>query len=380
MTAIAAARLLNELVAIPSVSGLSNRPLIQWLQQLFLTLSWQQRILSYRDANGVEKLNLIVSPQVPDEGTITTELAIVCHTDTVPYTDEWRDATKLHERDGMLHGCGACDVKGFLACMLAAALALDTRKLTRPFCFVFTSDEEIGCRGARFLQASGSLKTRYAIIGEPTSLVPARAGKGYCLAGITVHGKAAHSAYPGAGTSAILAASHMIAAIERLSVEIHTDRDEAFSPPYTTLNIGEIRGGTAKNVIPAECSFLLEWRPVPKQRPGFVAEHLQQIARRVERDLGPDIRIDVTVQRMDAGFSTPPESPVIAAVQAESKIEAQTISFGTEAPWFALMGAEAVVIGPGSMQTAHSPRECVPIAELEACTHLLQSAIQHLCS
>lgn len=157
--------LLQELVAIPSVSSQSNRPLVEWIQKFFLPLGWHQRLFSYKDAAGIEKMNLIVSPQPLDKETIHAELAIVCHTDTVPFSSTWSNATALLERDGMLHGCGACDVKGFLACMLGAVSEIDTASLRRPLCLVFTSDEEIGCRGARFLVEQKALQARYAIVG-----------------------------------------------------------------------------------------------------------------------------------------------------------------------------------------------------------------------
>ena len=130
----------------------------------------------------------------------------------------------------MLHGCGACDVKGFLACMISAASALDTAQLNKQLCMVFTSDEEVGCRGARFLSEQAALRPRYAIVGEPTSLVPARAGKGYCLASISVYGKSAHSAYPSSGRSAIFVAAKLVTAIEILGEELSSHRNEAFDP------------------------------------------------------------------------------------------------------------------------------------------------------
>ena len=269
---ILAGTLLRELVAIPSVSSMTNRPVVEWIQRLFEPLGWHHRLFRYEDAAGVEKLNLIVSPQPMGEGRIDAELAIVCHTDTVPFSAEWVEATKLHEKDGMLHGCGACDVKGFLACMLAAVSGINAEELKKRLCLVFTSDEEVGCRGARHLLSCDAMRARYAIVGEPTSLAPARAGKGYCLASIKVMGRAAHSAFPEAGRSAIFAAARLLREIEALAQELVQDRNDAFSPPWTTLNVGEVRGGTAKNVVPAECSFLLEWRPIPTQRPEIVLE------------------------------------------------------------------------------------------------------------
>ena len=374
---ISARSILEELVAIPSVSGQSNQPIITWIQKFFEPLGWHHRLFSYQDAAGIEKRNLIVSPRPLGLSTITAELAIVCHTDTVPFNaTSWPEALHLHEQEGMLHGCGACDVKGFLACMLAAVSELDTTRLMLPLCLVFTSDEEIGCRGARFLLEQRALQVRYAIVGEPTSLVPARAGKGYCLANIHVKGKAAHSAFPEAGYSAIFAAARLLCEIETLAKSLMQDRNKAFLPPWTTVNVGEIRGGTAKNVIPADCSFLLEWRPIPGQRPELVLEQLEEIIGRLSAG---GLAAEIEVLRIDTGFETSADSVVIQSVLRQFGAPTQTISFSTEAPWLARMGAEAVVIGPGSMLTAHSQRECVPAAELEDCVHLLRTAIERLC-
>jgi acetylornithine deacetylase len=377
--------LLEQLVAIPSVSNQSNRPLIEWIQTFLKPYGWHQRLFSYLDATGLEKLNLIISPQPFEQGTdnatIHAELAIVCHTDTVPFSSEhWPLATQLAERDGMLHGCGSCDVKGFLACMLAAISELDPSTLKHRLCLVFTSDEEVGCRGARFLVEQKALQTRYAIIGEPTSLVPARAGKGYCLAAVHVKGRAAHSAFPDAGRSAIFAAARLLCEIELMSQQLMQDRNDAFSPPWTTVNVGEITGGTAKNIVPAECSFLLEWRPIPGQRTELVLDRLRSIIERLSSGDNPHkLEADIEVLRLEQGFETNIESHVIQAVRRTNANPVQTIAFGTEAPWLARMGAETVVIGPGSMLTAHSPRECVPIAELDDCVQILRAAIHQLC-
>jgi acetylornithine deacetylase len=369
---------LQELVAIPTVSSQSNRALVEWLQRFFEPLRWHERVFSYTDADGNSKLNLIVSPEPLEEGTIQAELAIVCHTDTVPYAATWQNATKLLENGGMLHGCGACDVKGFLACMLVAASEMDRTPLTKRLCLVFTSDEEIGCRGARFLLEQKAVRARYAIVGEPTSLIPARAGKGYCLAKIEVFGKAAHSAFPEAGSSAIFAAARLLQRLQALAEELTGHPNEAFSPPWTTLNVGEIHGGTAKNIVPSQCSMLLEWRPVPGQQPSFVLDRVRNII----ADLAAEdnrFAASVEVLRLEEGFESSAVSPVVQAVLRRPDAEVRNISFGTEAPWLAKMGAEVVVIGPGSMLTAHSPRECVPMGELNECVDRLLAAVTRLC-
>jgi len=375
---ISPAAILRELVGISTVSSQSNRELVEWLQQYFEPLGWHERVLAYIDAEGNEKLNLIVSPEPLEEGTVEAELAIVCHTDTVPYATTWQDATELREDNGMLHGCGASDVKGFLACMLVAASEVARTQLKKRLCFVFTSDEEIGCRGARFLLEEKAVRARYAIVGEPTSLIPARAGKGYCLVKVEVFGKAAHSAFPEAGYSAIFAAARLLRKIEALAEELTEYSNEAFSPPWTTLNVGEIHGGTAKNIVPSQCSMLLEWRPVPGQLPSLLLNRVRSIIHDLAAEDGR-FSASVEVLRMEEGFETSADSAVVRAVLGQPNTEARNISFGTEAPWMAQMGAEAVVIGPGSMLTAHSPRECVPVAELDECVDRLRTAITRLC-
>ncbi|WP_433970161.1 hypothetical protein [Tunturiibacter gelidiferens] len=126
--------------------------------------------------------------------------------------------------------------------------------------------------------------------------------------------------------------------------------------------------------------FLLEWRPIPTQRPEVVLEGLQEIIGRLSAENRQEgLEIQVEVLRMEGGFETRVDSAVIQAVLKDSDSKIQTIAFGTEAPWLARMGAEAVVIGPGSMLTAHSPRECVPITELDECVLILRRAIEELC-
>src|SRR5439155_25266374 len=133
------------------------------------------------------------------------------------YSTDWPQALEPFVVDGLLHGCGACDVKGFLACLLTSIAESDPSRLIDGLRLILTADEEIGCVGAAHLVASGQIKPRWVVIGEPTSLHPARAGKGYCLAEVTIFGEEAHSALPHKGKSAIYRAAHLVTAIEKYS-------------------------------------------------------------------------------------------------------------------------------------------------------------------
>jgi acetylornithine deacetylase len=257
---------LAELVAFDSVSSRSNREIVDYLTHRCEGIGFEAKQFPYSDDNGIEKANLVALAGAEfAEGPPQVELALVGHTDTVPYDPDWKEALTLTERDGKLYGRGACDTKAFIAAALTAIDAVDLQKLTRPLALVFTADEEIGLIGAKRLAEDRALQPRYAIVGEPTSLRPMRAGKGYCLAEITVKGREAHSAYPALGSSAVVGAARLITRIETIANRLRSDEHPAFDPPFTTLNVGLIRGGTAKNVIAGECKFTLEWRPIPGQ-------------------------------------------------------------------------------------------------------------------
>jgi acetylornithine deacetylase len=369
---------LRDLVAIPSASTVSNVPVITYAEHLLHPRGWHTRRVAYTGVDSIEKANLIAVPEQHAGALPHVDLAFVCHTDTVPYRPEWADALRLREADGMLHGCGACDVKGSLACLLAAVAETDAAAVKSPVALVLTADEEIGCVGATRLLAEDAVQPRYAVICEPTSLRPATAGKGYALAQVRVTGREAHSAFPAKGVSAVFVAAELIREIEVLGREDAGPRDALFDPPRTTYNVGLVQGGTAKNIIPGACAMTVEWRSLPEEDAAEGGRRLAALAREVEaRNAG--CRVEVKVLRADAGFARAAESrlgPLLAKMLGRAECG---ISFGSEATRFAKVAQEVVVIGPGDMHTAHSDRECVPVAELVAwteCVKKLLSGIQ----
>jgi acetylornithine deacetylase len=363
--------ILADLVRIDSVSTRSNAEITAYLERRCEALGLITRRFPYTDEHGLEKINLIALTQDVQD----VELALVGHTDTVPYDPNWSEATNLTERDGKLYGRGSCDTKGFIA---AALTALENTKPSKPLALIFTADEEVGLLGAKKVAQSKPLRVRYSIVGEPTSLKPIRAGKGYSLAEVLVKGREAHSAYPALGASAVFRAARLINRLESIATQLKQDHYDAFDPPYTTLNVGLIHGGSAKNVLAGECRFTLEWRPVPTQR----SEHLLDlfnaaIAEEMKSD--PDFQCVVDANRQDTGFETAPESPLIQLLEQATGNKSGTVAFGTEAAQMKLLGSEAVVIGPGDIREAHRTGEFVPVAELERCAEVLRQSIDELC-
>jgi acetylornithine deacetylase len=369
---------LAELVAIDSVSSRSNVDLVNYLAQRCLSLGFKTKRLPYTDASGVEKTNLIALSGVEFSERTAVHLSLVGHTDTVPYDPNWTEALQLTERDGKLFGRGACDTKAFIAASLAACENIKLENLQRPLALVYTADEEIGLIGAKRLAETRAIHSRYAIVGEPTSLQPMRAGKGYCIAEVTVKGREAHSAYPSLGSSAVFGAARLIAALETIGGKLESEQHPAFDPAFTTLNVGIIRGGTAKNVIPGECRFTLEWRPIPGQDPKRLLD-LLAAAIAAEKTRDPEFVCEVDAARADEGFETSSDSTLVTMLADLTGREPGTVAFGTEAAQMTELGAEAVVLGPGNIREAHRTGEFVPAAELEACVRILQQAIERLC-
>ncbi len=323
-----AVEILLDLVAIPSVSTMSNKAVIEYASRFFAPAQWNLAPHPYRDAAGVEKINLIATTRGGKPGE--AELALVCHTDTVPYAGDWKEAVHPVVRNGKLYGRGACDVKGFLACVLETIAGLDAARLSKPLAVVLTADEEIGCVGAKRLAAKKAIQARYTLVGEPTGLRPVYAGKGYALAEIVVRGRESHSAFPARGRSAIFDAARVVGRLERVAAKLAARKNHAFDPPYTTLNVGLIHGGTAKNIVAGECRITVEWRPVPGQDAQWPARLItREIADLKTKFPGLDAALEVL--RLDPPFEPSPSRHLVSTLESLTRKKAATVSFGTEA-------------------------------------------------
>jgi acetylornithine deacetylase len=370
---------LAQLVSIDSVSSRSNARIISYLEDCCQALGFSTARHPYKDEAGVEKVNLVcragINPAAPD----AVELVLVGHTDTVPYDPNWTGATRLIEQNGNLFGRGACDTKGYIAAALTAVETVGIARLQRPLALVFTADEEVGLMGAKRLVDQKPFRARYSIVGEPTSLKPIHAGKGYCLAEIVVRGREGHSAYPALGKSAIFGAARLISRIETIVEKLTEERHDDFDPPFTTLNVGLIGGGSAKNVIAGECRFTLEWRPIPGQKSEKLLDYLKE-AIALEKKTDPEFICEINASRADSGFETPRSSELVKFLEKITGQNAGTVAFGTEAAQMINVGAEAVVLGPGDIRVAHQTGEFVPLTQLETCVDLLRQAIEHFCT
>jgi acetylornithine deacetylase len=365
---------LSNLIRIPSVSAMPNRPITDYASSVLMARGWTTREMTYVDGAATEKVNLIAAPPGQDVADRAIDLAFLCHTDTVPYAKDWPQALRPVRQGAMLHGCGACDVKGFLACLLAAAES-DSAQWINGLRIVLTADEEVGCIGTQQLIATDSLRPRRLVVGEPTLLRAARAGKGYCLARVTIHGREAHSALPEQGVSAIYAAARLVSAVEGLGQQLTIEKHDFFDPTFTTLNVGTIEGGSAKNIIPGRTDLLIEWRPIP----GLSSDRIPAALREMLGGLRvqyPGVRGSLVILREQAGFETAADSLLVRFIESVTAQPATSIAFGSEASAWSTVAEEVVVFGPGDMRSAHSDRECVSVNELTAATQAVSSLMQ----
>jgi len=324
------------------------------------------------------KANLFATIGPEREGGV----ALSGHTDVVPVAGQsWSsDPFTLTEREDRLIGRGATDMKGFIACALAATPAFKAANLKVPIHFALSYDEEIGCLGVRKLipELAASLpKPRMVIVGEPTRMKAVGAHKGINVFTTTVTGTDGHSSRPRAGVNAIAFASEIVRYLYHLSDELAREgADSGFDPPGTSLNVGTISGGTAVNMIARQCSVHWEFRPVPATDPKTVIARLDEF---VARDILPRMRaIDPAASvatHMDVSsppLAPDPNSPAVhLACELNGDNAPGTVSFVCEAGLYHLAGVPAVVCGPGSIAQAHQPNEYVEIAQLKACEAFL---------
>ncbi|MGR8790174.1 acetylornithine deacetylase [Klebsiella pneumoniae subsp. pneumoniae] len=369
--------LLERLVAFDTTSRESNLALIDFVWHYLTDLGVNCELIHNA---GRSKANLYARLGPAGSGGIL----LSGHSDVVPVDGQnWSvPPFALSERDGKLYGRGTADMKGFIACMLAAVPHFLAQPLAQPLHLAISYDEEVGCLGVRTLLdvlASRPEKPDLCLIGEPTELQPVLGHKGKLAVRCEVQGAACHSAYAPQGVNAIQYAAKLIHRLTAIGEVFAAPerQDTRFDPPFTTVQTGLIQGGRALNIVPAECTFDFEVRTLPQDDAQQVAEELERYAQREllpqMRAVNSDTEIRFYPLSSYPGLYTAAQSAAAQLLAHLTGSEAfSTAAFGTEGGLFHQAGIPSVICGPGSMAQGHKPDEFITIEQLDACDAMLR--------
>ncbi len=369
--------ILRDLVAFPTVSADSNRALIAYAEDLLRDCGAQVDVMM---APCGTKANLFATIGPAGPGGIL----LSGHSDVVPTTDQnWQsDPFELTQRGARVYGRGTCDMKGFIAAVLAMAPRFAAQNLPHPIHIALTYDEEVGCIGAGHLVETlraRKISPRIAIIGEPTEMRVIEGHKGCYEYSTHFQGLEGHGSAPDQGVNAVEVAVQYVHHLLQLKTELRTlaPPNSGFSPPWTTVNIGAIHGGVAHNVIASKARVDWEMRPVQNTDADYVKHALTAFCDDVllpqMRAIHPNTSIKTETKGEVAGLVPADENAARRIMMELTGAQtAELVAFGTEAGLFQSLGTDVVVCGPGSINQAHKADEFVEISQLEQCLDVLE--------
>ena len=371
--------ILSNLIAFKTISGEDNTLLIDYCDSILKKLGATSFRIFDKDK---KRVNLFATIKAKIDSN-QKPIILSGHTDAVPVSKGWNtDPFKATIKGDKLFGRGSCDMKGFIACALAYAPIYSKTNLDTDIHFSFTFDEETACQGAPLLikeMSKRGINNGICIVGEPTNMKIIDAHKGCYEYTTYFEGLAGHGSAPDKGVNAVEYATKYINKLLELReiLKTRTPKNSVFDPPYTTLQIGGISGGIARNVIADKCKVDWELRPVIKEDGVFVNSEMDKF---VEKNLLPEMikihpksKIEKEIIGEIIGFNRDKKSDaceLISNLTGDNSRE--VVSFGTEAGLFQEIGISTVVCGPGSIEQAHKVDEYIILDELKKCLNLLE--------
>ncbi|MEL6484436.1 MAG: acetylornithine deacetylase [Bacteroidota bacterium] len=365
-------QILAKLVSFPVLGGESNLSIIHWIQEYITSYDIEVHLVPNTEGNKAS-LHCRIGPAV-DGGVILSG-----HSDVVPVEGQaWTtDPFVLTDKgDGKLYGRGSCDMKGFIACCLAALPQMVQAELKTPIYFAFSYDEEVGCLAApelaRAIKTHYSETPKYAIIGEPSLMEPIVGQKGIYILKTHVNGSAGHSSRIKQEVSAIHETMRLILWLEnKMDALIAEERlDQRFRPPHSTIHIGLVKGGIAPNVIADKASFFWDLRTIPMDDIEGIVSEFEVFCRQREeklRSVFPDFSIETVESHPPVPhLDTKVEDEVVDLIKKiTGNSQLNTVSYAAEAGQFANEGFHSAICGPGSIEQAHRADEFIAKEQLE---------------
>ena len=376
--------ILSKLISFRTISELTNKELAKYISNYLAKYKVKTQL--FEGNPGQFNLYAKIGPEV-DGGIILSG-----HTDVVPTEGQnWiTNPFKLVKKKNKLFGRGSCDMKGFIAVVLALIPKLKINKLKKPLHLIFSYDEEIGCVGIQklipFLKKIKP-KPAFCIVGEPTEMKVVIAHKGKTSFQCHVRGSEAHSSLAPEAVNAVEFAAELISHIKATARKIKKNGpfDPLFDVPHTTIHTGNIKGGTALNIVPKECCFEFEIRHLPEES---VDTYMSEIKNFIREELEPEMKsisadsgFVINIKSAMPGLHTLPEDSVVTFAKSLTKQNTHSkVSFGTEAgPFQKTAGIPTVVCGPGSIVQAHKPDEFIAVEQVAKCSNFLDRLAERAC-
>ncbi|MBI1261975.1 MAG: acetylornithine deacetylase [Rhizobiales bacterium] len=375
--------MIDKLVSFDTTSHKSNLELVAFVEDYLSSYGVASHLVS-NDDNTKANLFATLGPTDKPGGVVLSG-----HTDVVPVTDQdWSsDPFRTVERNGRLYGRGTSDMKSFIAIGLAMVPDFLAKGPQVPIHFALSYDEEVGCLGVRPMIDEiirGMPRPDVVIVGEPSNMKVVNAHKSIQSFVTRVTGLENHSSAPNNGVNAVIYAAELIGFLARLADEMRERGDPSgrFAPPYTTVHVGPVHGGTALNIVPRHCEFMWECRGLP----GIDAdEPLRRLTEFAETELlprmqavYPQAKIVTTPRASAPGLvpldGSPAETLVMQLAQCNS---AEAVSYATEAGLFQMADIPTVVCGPGDIAQAHKPDEFVELSQIAACENFMTRLVAY---
>ena len=370
--------MIAKLISFDTTSRNSNLDLIAFVEDYLASHGIASTRVANED-NTKSNLFATIGPKDRAGGIVLSG-----HTDVVPVDgQDWEsDPFEVIERDGFLFGRGTSDMKSFIASALAAVPDFIAANPSLPVHFALSYDEEVGCLGVRPMIETvirDLPRPQVVIVGEPSNMKVVNAHKGIRSYYTTVKGLEFHSSQTHQGVSAIQYAAELITELMRLAEEMRQRGDASgrFTPPYTTINIGMIKGGTAVNIIPQSCSFAWEYRSLPDADETEILTRLNAFTEEVVlprmRAVYPKSSIETIARAESPGLAAcegdPGETLVMKLAQCNT---AEAVSYNTEAGLFQMADIPTVICGPGSIDQAHKPNEFIALSQVAECDRFMK--------
>ena len=378
--------MIERLISFDTTSRESNLALIHFVRD-YLASHGVDSTLIHDESGNKANLYATVGPcDVPG-------IALSGHTDVVPVDGQpWdTDPFGLVEKDGRLYGRGTSDMKSFSAIALALVPEFCARPLKTPIHFALSFDEEVGCLGAPLminqLGAALGVKPHIVIVGEPTDMAVVNAHKGVYAFTTRVRGLEAHSSATHRGVNAVQYAAILVHFLTETADEMATRAkpESGFDPPYTTVHVGTIKGGTAHNIVPLDCAFNWEYRLMPGADPDEIRTRFERFAEETVlprmHAVDPGTSIATELRSIVPGLVPEDGSPAEAIVMALARTNhTEVVAYGTEAGLFQEIGVPTVICGPGSIRQAHQPNEYIELSQVRACEAFMRRLLDEVCA